>query len=739
MRKIVFLIAVLISSLIHDAHADYSLSGRVFNKQGWWNRPALLIEVEPVEAPGQIIASTNAGDEDGFFNVIVPAYSAVQENHIPESFDLKQNYPNPFNPSTIIEYQLPRQSEVSLSVFNMMGQKVRTLMEGVQPAGLYQVTWDGTNETGNPVSAGIYIYRIKTALESKVRKMALIDGSTPSAIGTKIQPLGLKKENSTTLNVMLHITHSEIDDLIFGPVELYPDDNNNVDIEVDMIPRIDCHEPIQMYPNGSASIDAIDVINDPDGPSSAFENVAGLEIVQTTPEYEAYIDETTGNVEITLIDNFVDHRWFDIWVKQKGEGHKTAKGEIQVQVEGRDRVELDVFDWKDMQTDQGELYIDMKLLDRSAYENNAFLPPLEFTVHLQEGNRTVYAAAGTYDITVRDEQDDFEWTPEEPLSLEGNGVPKFKLEEIKKIGRFYDRYFPQVSIQDHTRLPVMTIPEAYNEDATMTYHAMTEFDLPAYRWQTSLYRYYNQSGTPKEGYETLPNYDYCLSGLEFPLDLRNEQVPYFRTHWIDTGERICIWTPLDRTTQIKSFSDETSNENAIQTFLESIEEVVLEADPDGTFIFYSTAVSHLKFKVGFFTWGTEVYDQTLNDEGTIESIEMNIIGTMCSQYRSSEKEAAKAHIKALFRTYLLYGLGLQGRLYHLPLPMVYAYQSGWARNILGQSYPIDPLVPRSNSTEGNDYKQAEYYGINEFDPRDIANMQFFLMYPTEDMSTYLID
>lgn len=87
---------------------------------------------------------------------------------------LEQNYPNPFNPSTTIRYQLSKAARVELSVFNMLGQHVVSLVNQEQPAGSYQVQWDGRNEKGALVSSGVYIYRLKSGSFIKTRKMTFL-------------------------------------------------------------------------------------------------------------------------------------------------------------------------------------------------------------------------------------------------------------------------------------------------------------------------------------------------------------------------------------------------------------------------------------------------------------------------------------------------------------------------------------------------------------------------------------
>jgi hypothetical protein len=84
-------------------------------------------------------------------------------------FRLKQNYPNPFNPATIITYQLPIASEVELSVYNLLGQKVITLELGKKRAGQHQVEWNAKE-----YASGIYIYRIKADHFTSQKKMLLL-------------------------------------------------------------------------------------------------------------------------------------------------------------------------------------------------------------------------------------------------------------------------------------------------------------------------------------------------------------------------------------------------------------------------------------------------------------------------------------------------------------------------------------------------------------------------------------
>ena len=75
-------------------------------------------------------------------------------------FSLEQNYPNPFNPETRIAYDLPSLSDVKLTFYNVSGQEIAVLMDGIQPEGAGEVVWDGRNSHGESLPSGVYFYRI---------------------------------------------------------------------------------------------------------------------------------------------------------------------------------------------------------------------------------------------------------------------------------------------------------------------------------------------------------------------------------------------------------------------------------------------------------------------------------------------------------------------------------------------------------------------------------------------------
>jgi len=99
---------------------------------------------------------------------------SVNDMVIPEVFALHQNYPNPFNPTTKIRYDLPETEFVSITIYNVIGHKIKSLVSIKQEAGYRSIIWDATNDYGQPVSAGMYIYSIQAGEFRQTKKMVLL-------------------------------------------------------------------------------------------------------------------------------------------------------------------------------------------------------------------------------------------------------------------------------------------------------------------------------------------------------------------------------------------------------------------------------------------------------------------------------------------------------------------------------------------------------------------------------------
>ena len=171
--------------------AESLLEGRVRLSSG---QPAVGVQVRLFDLTGlrQFVGTTT--DETGHFVLPLRAFSMARRTALPNDFALGQNYPNPFNPSTLIPYQLPTASHVRLDVFNLLGQRLATLVDAERPAGVHMAQWDATDAAGRAVGAGVYIYRLSSGGVSVSRRMVLVDGqagisATQGPMGSAVEDL----------------------------------------------------------------------------------------------------------------------------------------------------------------------------------------------------------------------------------------------------------------------------------------------------------------------------------------------------------------------------------------------------------------------------------------------------------------------------------------------------------------------------------------------------------------------
>jgi len=159
---------IVLDGVITDNGAEYLGNGAepVVN--------ALVTLTDQTDAQRTFSAYTN---DQGQYSIQITT-TAVDDPDAnkPGNFTLHQNYPNPFNPSTVIEYELNKPSHITIEIYNVLGQKIRTLFDGYQAAGPGRVIWDATNDWGQGVSAGVYIYSLRRGSVHINKKMVLIDG-----------------------------------------------------------------------------------------------------------------------------------------------------------------------------------------------------------------------------------------------------------------------------------------------------------------------------------------------------------------------------------------------------------------------------------------------------------------------------------------------------------------------------------------------------------------------------------
>ena len=146
---------VLLDMLTREIHSLEEITSIIF-KQNWGKLPVY---------PFKIIAGT-------------PQYVIAKTEEIlsllPEDFALHQNYPNPFNPTTTIKFDIPEPTYISLKIYNLMGQEVRSLNNKWLPTGSHRLIWNGKDQQGIPVSTGVYIYRLQSQEFQQTRKMLLL-------------------------------------------------------------------------------------------------------------------------------------------------------------------------------------------------------------------------------------------------------------------------------------------------------------------------------------------------------------------------------------------------------------------------------------------------------------------------------------------------------------------------------------------------------------------------------------
>jgi hypothetical protein len=161
---------------IHDTHTDHfwmhQADGDNISVQ--WPLPLDFSYLATSAAAthcnhGGPVGSTHHMDHAGDLTL-----STKPDEIVASTFALNQNYPNPFNPSTEISFTLDEAADMNLSIFNMLGQKVRTLTSGSKPAGVYSLEWDGRDEMGQSVSTGVYLYTLSNGSKSITKKMALM-------------------------------------------------------------------------------------------------------------------------------------------------------------------------------------------------------------------------------------------------------------------------------------------------------------------------------------------------------------------------------------------------------------------------------------------------------------------------------------------------------------------------------------------------------------------------------------
>ncbi len=116
----------------------------------------------------------NASPLVSVYEALQGILSVADETELPKEILLKDNYPNPFNPITNIQYELHKNIEVKITIYDVLGREVKKLVSSEQVSGKHKITWNGTNDLSQPVSAGVYFYRVESGEFVQTRKMVLL-------------------------------------------------------------------------------------------------------------------------------------------------------------------------------------------------------------------------------------------------------------------------------------------------------------------------------------------------------------------------------------------------------------------------------------------------------------------------------------------------------------------------------------------------------------------------------------
>lgn len=168
-------VLVLSLALVGGAQAQVELDKHVVAAGGGMASSAGASMTFTVGQPAVGLTSDNLYDLNiGFWTPESSGVSAVPGTETPMVFNLNQNFPNPFNPRTVISFSLPEAAPVNLSVYNIRGERVRSLISEERGIGNHQVIWDGTDDFGLSVSSGTYVARIVSSAGTQNRKMLLV-------------------------------------------------------------------------------------------------------------------------------------------------------------------------------------------------------------------------------------------------------------------------------------------------------------------------------------------------------------------------------------------------------------------------------------------------------------------------------------------------------------------------------------------------------------------------------------
>jgi len=179
--SIAVLLVLFAFGLSHSSSPAYDIPRQVMDGGGamWLATSSYKLSSSLAQSITGAQQSTSYKLYTGFWNPWTVEMSPVEgeeddANLRPTDFALRQNFPNPFNPTTIIQYALPKASQVRIEIYNVLGQRVRVLVDETQEPGYKTINWDGKDDAGNEASSGVYFCRIQAGSFVKSMKMTLL-------------------------------------------------------------------------------------------------------------------------------------------------------------------------------------------------------------------------------------------------------------------------------------------------------------------------------------------------------------------------------------------------------------------------------------------------------------------------------------------------------------------------------------------------------------------------------------
>lgn len=257
MKKLIILFIVIILFISNAARTQLkSVSGQLINGRGTVEK---LVHVRVSFYLNNQFMGETFTDEAGKFKFSVS--TVISDNNEPiKNYQLYQNYPNPFKTTTTISYALDKEGIVSLEVFNILGQRVKTMINTHQPRGFHSLIWDGTNEAGDLCSKGTYFYRIQFDGRTEIKKMCFLDMPNYfSNQGSVINQSTLSKTSNFDI-LELKIIHRDIEDTtVLYEMDTIPPELKLDDIRLHVYPFARVAPDTLSIMSGESATDTLDI------------------------------------------------------------------------------------------------------------------------------------------------------------------------------------------------------------------------------------------------------------------------------------------------------------------------------------------------------------------------------------------------------------------------------------------------------------------------------------------------